>query len=239
MLLEVRDIHKSYTGLHGRNIRDVLCGAALSVERGEKVAITGPSGSGKTTLLNLIGALDLPDKGEIIFEGRPVSDMTQGQVAVYRNLSIGFVFQFHHLLPQLTLWENVMIPVLPGNVDKNEAAARGKTLLEEAGLWEIRNQKPSELSGGECQRTAVVRALINNPSLILADEPTGSLDTANASTLVDMLVKLSEMHNSGLILVTHSREIASRMDRVHSLLNGKLQPGTAVNDKRTLAARGD
>jgi lipoprotein-releasing system ATP-binding protein len=239
MLLEVRDIHKSYTGLYGRNIRDVLCGAALSVSRGEKVAITGPSGSGKTTLLNLVGALDIPDKGEIIFEGRPVSGMTGRQVALYRNLNIGFVFQFHHLLPQLTLWENIMIPVLPGNVDKKEAAARAKTLLEETGLWEIRNQKPSELSGGECQRTAVVRALVNNPSLILADEPTGSLDTANASALVDMLVKLSETHNSGLILVTHSRDIASRMDRIYSLQNGKLEPGEAVNDKRTLAARDD
>jgi lipoprotein-releasing system ATP-binding protein len=239
MLLEVRDLHKSYTGRYGRNIRVVLAGAALSVERGEKVAIAGPSGSGKTTLLNLIAALDLPDKGEIIFEGKPLSAMTERQIAVYRNRSIGFVFQFHHLLPQLTLWENIMIPVLPGIVDKNEAAARGKTLLEETGLWEIRNQRPSELSGGECQRTAVIRALVNNPSLILADEPTGSLDSKNALSLVDLLANLTGRHNSGLILVTHSREVASRMDRVYSLQDGKLGQSTPVDNRRTLAARDD
>lgn len=222
MLLEVRDISKSYTSRYGRNIRDVLKGAALSVDRGEKVAISGPSGSGKTTLLNLIGALDFPEKGEIIYEGKPLSGMTDDQTALYRNRSIGFIFQFHHLLPQLTLWENIMIPVLPGNADKAQAAMRGEMLLRETGLWEIRDQKPSELSGGECQRTAVARALINNPSLILADEPTGSLDGRNASGLIDLLIKLNEKNKSGLIVVTHSREIASQMDRVYSLSDGIL-----------------
>lgn len=223
MLLQVCDISKSYTSRYGRTIRDVLSGAAISVGKGEKVAIAGPSGSGKTTLLNMIGALDFPDKGDILFEGKSLSGMSEDQIAVFRNRSIGFIFQFHHLLPQLTLWENIMIPVLPGNTDKTEAAGRGKMLLKETGLWDIRNQKPSELSGGECQRTAVARALINNPSLILADEPTGSLDSENASALIGLLLKLNKRQESGLIVVTHSREIASQMDRTYNLRNGRLE----------------
>jgi lipoprotein-releasing system ATP-binding protein len=222
MLLEVRDIFKSYTSRYGRNIRDVLQGVTISVGKGEKVAIAGPSGSGKTTLLNLIGALDFPDRGKILFDGKSLSGMTESQIAVFRNRSIGFIFQFHHLLPQLTLWENIMIPVLPGKKDITGAGERGEMLLKETGLWDIRHQKPSELSGGECQRTAVARALINNPSLILADEPTGSLDSENASVLADLLLRLNEKLECGLIVVTHSPEIASRMDKTYNLLNGVL-----------------
>ena len=222
MLLQVRDISKSYKSRYGKTIRNVLQGAGISVEKGEKIAIAGPSGSGKTTLLNLIGALDFPDRGEIFFKGMSLSDMNPNQLATFRNREIGFIFQFHHLLPQLTLWENIIIPALPGNGSKKEAYDRGRMLLKETGLWEIRHQKPDELSGGECQRVSVVRALINSPSLILADEPTGSLDSNNASMLIDLINGLNDKAGNSMIVVTHSREIASRMDKIYNLTNGKL-----------------
>jgi lipoprotein-releasing system ATP-binding protein len=222
MLLEVRDVSKSYKSRYGRTIRDVLKNTGLSVSYGEKIAIAGPSGSGKTTLLNLAGTLDSPDSGEIYFRGVPLSGMDTLQLAAFRNKEIGFIFQFHHLLPQLTLWENILIPALPGN-NGNEVYGRAEELLKETGLWEIRHQKPGELSGGECQRSAVIRALINGPSLILADEPTGSLDSENASMLASLLIKLSEKENFSMIVVTHSNEIAGRMDKTYYLKDGKLE----------------
>lgn len=223
MLLEVKDVLKSYKSLYGRVIRDVLRGVDLAVEKGEKIAVAGPSGSGKTTLLNLAGALDFPDKGEIYFNGEPLSEMDASQLAAFRNRKIGFIFQFHHLLPQLTLWENILIPALPGNEGDAEVHSRARKLLTETGLWDIRHQKPGELSGGECQRTAVVRALINNPSLILADEPTGSLDSENASMLIDLLIRLNGKEESGMVVVTHSMEIAARMDKIYKIRDGKLE----------------
>lgn len=222
MLLKVTDIHKSYKSRYGRTIREVLRGAGLSVEKGEKIAITGPSGSGKTTLLNIAGTLDFPDKGEIFFRDMPLSGMETKELASFRNREIGFVFQFHHLLPQLTLWENILIPALPVKNGKEKSCSRAEELLRETGLWEIRHQKPGELSGGECQRTAVVRALINGPSLILADEPTGSLDSENASMLTDLLISLNRKEGNALVVVTHSMEIASRMDKIYRLKDGKL-----------------
>ncbi len=222
MLLEIRDIQKSFKSRYGKVVREVLRGTDLSVERGEKIAIAGPSGSGKTTLLNLTGTLDFPDKGEIYFRGNPLSGMDTLQLDSFRNREIGFIFQFHHLLPQLTLWENILIPALPVKGGKAKLYDRAEELLKETGLWELRHQKPDELSGGECQRTAVVRALINSPSLILADEPTGSLDSENASMLIDLLIKLNGKENSGMIVVTHSMEIASRMDKTYRLDDGKL-----------------
>jgi lipoprotein-releasing system ATP-binding protein len=224
MLLEVRDVSKSYKSRYGRTIRDVLKNAGLSVLSGEKIAIAGPSGSGKTTLLNLAGTLDSPDSGEIFFKGQPLSGMDTLQLAAFRNKEIGFIFQFHHLLPQLTLWENILIPALPGNNGK-EVYNRAEELLKETGLWEIRHQKPGEMSGGECQRAAVVRALINGPSLILADEPTGSLDSENAAMLTSLLIKLSDKENFSMVVVTHSTEIAGRMDKTYHLKDGKLEPG--------------
>jgi lipoprotein-releasing system ATP-binding protein len=221
MLLEVRDITKSYKSLYGRVVREVLSGTDLSVEKGGKIAIAGPSGSGKTTLLNLIGALDSPDKGEIYFSGIPLSGMDAQQAATFRNKKIGFIFQFHHLLPQLTLWENILIPALPGN-NGEPVYDRAEYLLKTTGLWEIRYQRPGELSGGECQRTAVVRALINSPSIVLADEPTGSLDKITAATLVDLLITLNEKDDTAMIVVTHSMEIAERMDKIYHLTDGKL-----------------
>ena len=225
MLLKLTDVSKSYKSLYGRIIRDVLRGADFAVEKGEKIAVAGPSGSGKTTLLNLAGALDFPDKGEIYFNGEPLSGMDASQLAAFRNRKIGFIFQFHHLLPQLTLWENILIPALPGNEGDTEVHRRARELLTETGLWDIRHQKPGELSGGECQRTAVVRALINDPSLILADEPTGSLDNENASMLIDLLIRLNGKEESGMVVVTHSMEIASRMDKIYKIRDGKLEEG--------------
>jgi len=223
MLLEVKDVSKSYKSRYGKTLREVLCGTSLSVGQGEKIAIAGPSGSGKTTLLNLAGTLDFTDKGEIFFKERPLSGMNTKELAAFRNREIGFVFQFHHLLPQLTLWENVLIPALPVNGDKKEIYKRAEELLQETGLWDIRHQKPGELSGGECQRTAVVRALVNGPSLLLADEPTGSLDSENADMLAGLLIRLGEKENLGMIVVTHSMEIASRMDRIYNLKDGRLE----------------
>ncbi len=225
MLLKLTDVSKSYKSRYGRVIRDVLRGTDLAVEKGEKIAVAGPSGSGKTTLLNLAGALDFPDKGEVYFNGEPLSGMNASKLAAFRNRKIGFIFQFHHLLPQLTLWENILIPALPGNEADAEVHNRARELLTETGLWDIRHQKPGELSGGECQRTAVVRALINNPPLILADEPTGSLDSENASLLIDLLIRLNGKEESGMVVVTHSMEIASRMDKIYKIRNGKLEEG--------------
>ncbi len=222
MLLQVTDISKSYKSHFGRVIRDVLINTDLSVESGEKIAIAGPSGSGKTTLLNLAGTLDFPDKGEIYFRDKPLSAMDAMQVAAFRNQEIGFIFQFHHLFPQLTLWENILIPALPEKEETPGIYDRAEELLKETGLWNIRHQKPGELSGGECQRTAVVRALINSPSLILADEPTGSLDHENASMLIDILVRMNKKENTAMIVVTHSMDIAGRMDKVYHLKDGKL-----------------
>ena len=223
-LLSVHNLKKVYTTRFGGNKVEALKNINFSVEEGEYVAIMGESGSGKTTLLNLIGTLDQPDSGEIYFKGKKITGYSQVELAHFRNRELGFVFQMHHLLPQCTLWENVLLPVLPikkvvGKAEKEWA----EHLLRKVGIWEQRNQKPSELSGGECQRTAVVRALINKPQLILADEPTGALDEQNAGHLTDLLNHLSGEEGVSLIVVTHSSELASQMDQVYHLKNGILQ----------------
>ena len=223
MLLQLKNISKGYGDPQKSNFRKVLEGLNLEIEKGQKVAIAGPSGSGKTTLLNLIGTLDLPDAGGIFFKGKEITRYSPKELAHFRNRELGFVFQLHHLLPQCTLWENVLLPILPfqkvvGKAEKEWA----EHLLRKVGLWEQRDQKPSELSGGESQRTAVVRALINKPQLILADEPTGALDERNAENLTGLLQKLSAEEGITLIIVTHSNELASQMDKVFHLKNGML-----------------
>jgi ABC-type lipoprotein export system ATPase subunit len=223
MILQLKNISKGYGDASKSNFRKVLCGLNLEVGINQKIAIAGPSGSGKTTLLNLIGTLDQPDTGEIFFKGKLITGYSQEELAHFRNHELGFVFQMHHLLQQCTLWENVLLPVLPikkvvGKAEKEWA----EHLLRKVGIWEQRYQKPSELSGGECQRTAVVRALINKPQLILADEPTGALDEQNADNLADLLNHLSGEEGVSLIVVTHSSELASQMDLVYHLKNGKL-----------------
>jgi len=224
MILQLKNISKGYGDPSKSNFRKVLDGLNLEVDTNQKIAIAGPSGSGKTTLLNLIGTLDQPDAGEILFKGERITGYSQEELAHFRNRELGFVFQMHHLLPQCTLWENVLLPVLPiKKVVGKEEKAWAEHLLRKVGIWERRFQKPSELSGGECQRTAVVRALINKPQLILADEPTGALDEQNANNLTDLLNHLSGEEGVSLVVVTHSSELASQMDQVYHLKNGKLQ----------------
>lgn len=221
MLLHLKDITKGYGAPGTHSYRAVLDHLDLIIEKGSKLAIIGPSGSGKTTLLNLIGALDLPDSGEVIFDGKNITSYTKNELAEFRNRHLGFVFQLHHLMPQLTLWENVLLPVLPQGKVNRETTEWAEYLIKKVGIWEQRHQKPSEMSGGECQRTAVVRALINKPELILADEPTGALDEANAAALTELLIKLSEEEKVTLVTVTHSDEMAASMDKKYILKNGK------------------
>jgi ABC-type lipoprotein export system ATPase subunit len=223
MLLQLQNITKGYgqTGTH--SYRPVLKGLNLELHQGEKVAIIGPSGSGKTTLLNLIGALDLPEIGKVLFEGIDITGYSKNELSGFRNKKLGFIFQMHYLMPQLTLWENVLLPLLPqGNKISKEQKDWAEHLIRKVGIWEQRNQKPSEMSGGECQRTAVVRALINKPKLILADEPTGALDEDNAAALSELLIQLSNEENVTLVTVTHSTELAARMDLKYALHSGQL-----------------
>ncbi|HKM95062.1 MAG TPA: ABC transporter ATP-binding protein [Prolixibacteraceae bacterium] len=219
-MLQLQSISKSYPS--GDGVRTVLNQLSLNINKGETVAIIGPSGSGKTTLLNIIGTLDLPDEGSVLFEGIDLKQLTIKSRSDFRNQKIGMIFQLHHLLPQCTLWENVLVPTIPLKRKNDNALERAEQLLKRTGIWEQRFQKPSELSGGECQRAAVVRALINQPSLILADEPSGALDEENADTLTDILLELNRELGTTLVVVTHSAQLASKMDKVYTLQGGKL-----------------
>lgn len=224
MLLQIQNITKGYGEPGTHNYRSVLKGLNLELEQGEKVAIIGPSGSGKTTLLNLIGVLDKPKSGNIFFEGKDITGYSKVELAAFRNKKLGFIFQLHYLMPQLTLLENVLLPLLPqGNKISKEQKEWAEHLIRKVGIWEQRNQKPSEMSGGECQRTAVVRALINKPKLILADEPTGALDEDNAVALSELLIQLSDEEGVTLVTVTHSAVFAEQMDKKFVLRNGKLE----------------
>ncbi len=224
MLLQLQNITKGYGEPGTHNYRAVLNDLNFELKQGEKVAIVGPSGSGKTTLLNLIGALDQPESGTVLFDGTNITKYSKNELASFRNKQIGFVFQMHHLMPQLSLWENVLLPLLPqGNKISQEQKDWAEYLVKKVGIWEQRAQKPSEMSGGECQRTAVVRALINKPKLILADEPTGALDEENANALTDLLKKLSDEEGVTFVTVTHSAVLAEQMDRKYILRKGKLE----------------
>lgn len=223
MLLQLKNISKGYGEIGTHSFRPVLKELDLEINKGDKIAIIGPSGSGKTTLLNLVGAIDLPDSGEIVFAGKNITSYSKKQLANFRNQHLGFIFQLHHLMPQLNLWENVLLPLLPQGKITKEQKDWAEHLIRKVGIWEQRNQKPSEMSGGECQRTAVVRALINKPELILADEPTGALDEENAGALSELLIQLSEEEKVTLVTVTHSAELAAQMDKKYTLRNGQLK----------------
>lgn len=223
MLLQIDKIDKSFYLKDGRLARKVLNALSMQVSEGESVAIVGPSGSGKTTLLNLIALLDKPDAGEIKFSGVSLSGLSGKKLDEYRNQSIGIVFQLHHLMPQLSLLENVLLPTLGDGNKNTDKLGRAKELLQRVGVWDQRHQKPGELSGGECQRAAVVRALINQPGLLLADEPTGALDEENAGKLSDLLLEIHKEQGTALIMVTHSSELAAKMDRRLVLRNGQLE----------------
>jgi len=226
-MLELINITKSYPTPSNNKEITVLDGINLKVDHGQCLAIVGPSGCGKSTLLNIIGALDFPTSGEVVLSGEKFSSLNSRQLARIRNQQIGFVFQLHHLLPQCTVLENVLVPTLAGNgeIDMKQQQARAVELLAKVGLEENLLYRPGQLSGGQRQRVAVVRALINKPSLLLADEPTGSLDSKSSENIADLLVKLNETEKVTLIVVTHSLKLASRMSKVLILEDGSLSEG--------------
>ncbi len=223
-MVELEHVVKSYEGAGGGEVLCVLKDISLRVGAGESVAIVGPSGSGKSTLLNMIGALDVPDSGTVSLDGRNIAELDEKALARVRNVEVGFVFQLHHLLPQCTVLENVLVPTLAGATSgsRKDIEQRAGRLLEQVGLSEWAKHLPGELSGGQRQRVAVARALINKPGLLLADEPTGSLDRESAEQMGQLLVTLNESENTTLIVVTHSEELASRMSRVLKLKDGML-----------------
>lgn len=218
-LLELHDVCKSYPGAVSVS---VLRAANLTVNRGESVAIVGPSGCGKSTVLNLLGTLDLPDSGSLSFEGRDLTKLSAKELAAFRNRQIGFIFQNHHLLPQCSVLENVLLPTLAdAKRAPADAEARARALLDRVGLGARLDHLPGKLSGGERQRAAVVRALINQPALLLADEPTGALDRASASEIGRLLVELNRERGVTLIVVTHSPELAGLMGCTVELRDGQ------------------
>jgi ABC-type lipoprotein export system ATPase subunit len=222
MLLKLENINKSFLNPNGNIKRDVLKDLNLELNKGEIISITGPSGSGKTTLLNLIALFDKTDSGKIIFNSENISDYSESQINNYRNKKIGFVFQQHNLLPQLSLLENILLPALISGENEAEYLKRAENLMSFLGVDKLRNQKPAELSGGECQRAAIIRALINNPEILLADEPTGALDEDNAAELMKLLHEINKEFKIAIILVTHDNFIAEKCDKIFNLKNGKL-----------------
>lgn len=221
LIVELRQVTKQYED------RAVLRNLEFSVAAGDRISIVGSSGCGKSTLLNLLGTLDRPSSGEILFQGKDLAECSEPDLAALRREKIGFIFQLHHLLPQCTVLENVLVPTLAGEKpDKSaqfEASKRGEKLLERVGLRDHVTKYPSQLSGGERQRVAVVRSLINQPKLLLADEPTGALDEENAERLVDLLVEISNAEGVALVMVTHDRNLANRMRVTRELHGGRLK----------------
>lgn len=218
VIVECIDLKKSY--ILGEVKVEALRGINMKIKRGEMVAIQGPSGCGKTTLLNIIGSLDCPTSGKIILEGKEISNAKEHELTEIRRKKVGFIFQFYNLLPVLTALENVELPLLIAGVPKAERHQRAIDLLEKVALLERKDHKPDELSGGERQRVAIARALANNPSILLADEPTGDLDTETGRTILKLLKKVNETENQTLILVTHDTSIAQLSNRIFHIRDG-------------------
>ncbi|HML71229.1 ABC transporter ATP-binding protein [Macellibacteroides fermentans] len=216
-MIQTEQIFKSFGPL------TVLKGIDLSIKPGEIVSIVGPSGAGKTTLLQIIGTLDSPDSGKLTINGVETSKLKEKELAAFRNRNIGFVFQFHQLLPEFTALENVMIPALIGKVKAGDAEKKAKEMLDFLKLSDRMTHKPAELSGGEKQRVAVARALINHPSVILADEPSGSLDSHNKEELHQLFFELRKEFNQTFVIVTHDEQLAANTDRVIHLIDGVIQ----------------
>lgn len=220
-MIQLHGITKSFGSLQ------VLRGIDLQVNRGEVVAIVGPSGAGKTTLLQIMGTLDRPDEGEVIIDGENVSRLSATKIAHFRNKNIGFVFQFHQLLPEFTALENVMIPALIGGTSKKDARKRAQELLDFMGLADRAEHNPNQLSGGEKQRVAVARALVNHPAVVFADEPSGSLDTHNKEELHRLFFDLRDRMGQTFVIVTHDEALASQTDRTIHMLDGYItEPST-------------
>jgi lipoprotein-releasing system ATP-binding protein len=226
-ILEAAGLRKTYRGGDGAPI-EVLSGVDLSVSRGEFVAIVGASGSGKSTLLHLLGALDRPTGGTVHLDGEDFANLAAADLAAVRNRKLGFVFQFHHLLREFTALENVMMPLLIAGEEEAAARSRAEELLAAVGLAGRMSHRPSALSGGEQQRAAVARALAADPLVVLADEPSGNLDTANSERLHQLFARLSREFETALVVVTHNRSLAGRADRVLSLEGGRLVPLAGV-----------
>lgn len=216
-MIEIKGITKSFGKL------EVLKGIDLSIEKGEVVSIVGPSGAGKSTLLQIIGTLDKPDNGEIIIDGTDINSLSKKKLAEFRNRNIGFVFQFHQLLPEFTALENIMIPAFISGASRSEAKKRATELLDFMGLSERAGHKPNELSGGEKQRVAVARALVNNPAVIMADEPSGSLDSKNKAELHQLFFDLRDRFGQTFVIVTHDESLANTTDRTIKMRDGRLE----------------
>lgn len=221
-VLQCSAIHKEFPSESGNGVLKILQGVDLQVKKADIISIVGSSGSGKSTLLHILGGLDQPTSGDVFWHGKSIYHFKKDQLAELRNRNVGFVFQFHHLLPEFTAIENVMMPALIQDTPLSEAEKRAKELLDRFGMSGRLNHRPSQLSGGEQQRVSMARALTNNPSIILADEPTGNLDEKNTESILSLLFQLREMENVSIVLITHEKEIAARCDTVYSLTNGTL-----------------
>ena len=219
-VLDARDVSKSFR--QGPVVLEVLQGAALSVAAGERVAIIGASGSGKTTLLQILGGLDRPSSGQVLVDGRDIHRLTEKERGELRNRALGFVYQFHHLLPEFSALENVCMPLLVRRAPVAEARAAARQLLERVGLGQRLDHRPHQLSGGERQRAAVARALVTQPKIILADEPTGNLDGTNAQSVFALMLELNRERGTSLVVVTHDTRLADRMERVYEIEKGRL-----------------
>ncbi len=223
-MIELVKVCKSYESPEGSEGEVVLRDISLKLDAGRSLAVVGPSGCGKSTLLNIIGALDQPTSGQVLFDARDLAKLGEKQLAQIRNREIGFVFQLHHLLPQCTVLENVLIPTL-AHEDKSGAEERAVDLLKRVGLGSHMQYRPGQLSGGQRQRVAVVRALINRPKLLLADEPTGSLDRSASENVAELLAELNQSEGVALVAVTHSMQLAKRIGSVMELNDGHLSSG--------------
>jgi lipoprotein-releasing system ATP-binding protein len=219
-VLQASSLHKQFT--LGDSSVDVLCGVDLTVDPGEQIAIVGSSGSGKSTLLHCLGGLERANQGEVKLMGRKFADLNETQRGILRNHHMGFVYQFHHLLPEFSALENVALPLMLRGEKTAAASAKAMVMLERVGLAKRMQHKPAELSGGERQRTAIARALVTHPACLLADEPTGNLDRQTADSVCGLMVDINREQNTSLLIVTHDRELAGRMDRVLTLQDGQL-----------------
>jgi len=225
-MLQVLNVSKSYEQPGTDGSTEVLHNINLKLTNGQSISVVGPSGSGKSTLLNIIGTLDRPTSGKVIFDKRNLAELGDNELADIRNREIGFVFQLHHLLPQCTVIENVLIPTLAhGQASDRQAYKRARKLLDRVGLADFPQHRPGELSGGQRQRVAVVRALINEPKLLLADEPTGSLDKESSENVAELLKELNQQQGLTMLVVTHSIQLAERVGEVMNLSDGRLTKG--------------